>query len=233
MQHKNLLINILTFTFILFSLDTNVKAITAINLTSKPNPSASYTIVVDLSDCRLFLVNTATKKIVKSYPVACGKPSTPSPVGIWRIADKGMWANSFGTRWMGFDVTWGRYGIHGTNKPYSIGTASSQGCIRMYNKDVEDLYPKVSIGTTVIIYGGPYCLLYNKQRPLIPGNTGADVLVVQRILKQKGYYKDNLNGIYNDTTKKAILSFKADHKLHLSNEVNSQMYKLLGIVPFE
>lgn len=233
MQRKNLLFIFSTFIFILFSSHINVKSITAENSTSVSKSSSSYTIVVDLSDYRLFLINTETKKIIKSYPIACGKPATPSPVGTFKIVDKGVWANGFGTRWMGFNVPWGRYGIHGTNKPYSIGTASSQGCIRMHNNDVEDLYPKVRIGTTVIIYGGPCGLLYNTRRVLLPGNTGTDVLEVQRVLKQRGYYKGSLNGIYNDSTKEAVLSFKSDHKLHLSNEVDLQMYKLLDIVPFE
>ena len=32
------------------------------------------------------------------------------------------------------------YGIHGTQEPESIGTASSLGCLRMRNEDVEELY---------------------------------------------------------------------------------------------
>lgn len=49
----------------------------------------------------------------KVYPVAVGRPSTPSPVG---------------TRWMGLSIP--GYGIHGTNEPKSIGKAASHGCIR-------------------------------------------------------------------------------------------------------
>ncbi len=36
------------------------------------------------------------------------------------------------------------YRIHGTDAPWTIGTAVSKGCIRMYNQDVLDLYPRVS-----------------------------------------------------------------------------------------
>lgn len=43
------------------------------------------------------------------------------------------------------------YGIHGTNKPSSIGKAVSNGCIRMYNKDVIELFNIVPIGTVVKI----------------------------------------------------------------------------------
>jgi lipoprotein-anchoring transpeptidase ErfK/SrfK len=43
------------------------------------------------------------------------------------------------------------YRIHGSNEPETIGTAVSSGCFRMTNDDVEDLYKRVKIGTTVII----------------------------------------------------------------------------------
>jgi lipoprotein-anchoring transpeptidase ErfK/SrfK len=45
----------------------------------------------------------------------------------------------------------GEYAIHGTNAPSSIGGFVSYGCIRMYNKDVLDLYKRVSVGTRVIV----------------------------------------------------------------------------------
>ncbi len=43
------------------------------------------------------------------------------------------------------------YGIHGTNRPESIGTAASSGCFRMHNADVIDLYSRVSLGTPVVV----------------------------------------------------------------------------------
>lgn len=43
------------------------------------------------------------------------------------------------------------YRIHGTTNPESIGTASSNGCIRMVNEHVIDLYRRVPIGTTVVV----------------------------------------------------------------------------------
>lgn len=41
--------------------------------------------------------------------------------------------------------------IHGTNQPGSIGRAASYGCIRMHNRDVEDLFTRVGVGTPVIV----------------------------------------------------------------------------------
>ena len=43
------------------------------------------------------------------------------------------------------------YRIHGTDAPWTIGTAVSKGCIRMYNQDVLDLYPRANVGTKVTV----------------------------------------------------------------------------------
>ena len=43
------------------------------------------------------------------------------------------------------------YRIHGTDAPWTIGQAVSKGCIRMYNEDVLDLYPRVPVGTRVTV----------------------------------------------------------------------------------
>jgi lipoprotein-anchoring transpeptidase ErfK/SrfK len=45
----------------------------------------------------------------------------------------------------------GQYAIHGTNQPNSIGTFASYGCIRMYNKDIADLFERVNVGASVIV----------------------------------------------------------------------------------
>jgi lipoprotein-anchoring transpeptidase ErfK/SrfK len=45
----------------------------------------------------------------------------------------------------------GVYAIHGTNNPASIGHFVSHGCIRMYNRDIRELYQFVSIGTPVVV----------------------------------------------------------------------------------
>jgi lipoprotein-anchoring transpeptidase ErfK/SrfK len=43
------------------------------------------------------------------------------------------------------------YRIHGSNEPWTIGTAVSSGCIRMRNEDVMDLYERVKVGTRVVV----------------------------------------------------------------------------------
>lgn len=44
-----------------------------------------------------------------------------------------------------------QYRIHGTDKPESIGTDASSGCIRMHNADVMDLFNRVQVGAHVYV----------------------------------------------------------------------------------
>jgi len=48
-------------------------------------------------------------------------------------------------------LTGGEYAIHGTNRPESIGTYASYGCIRMFNDDVIDLFGRVQVGAEVVV----------------------------------------------------------------------------------
>ena len=48
------------------------------------------------------------------------------------------------------------YRIHGTDAPWTIGSAVSKGCIRLYNQDVLDLFPRVSIGAKVTVTWQPF-----------------------------------------------------------------------------
>ena len=88
--------------------------------------------------------------IFSTYPVAIGKPSTPTPTGDFKVINKiKNPGGALGSRWMQF--TWRQHGIHGTNQPQSIGHAVSLGCVRMYNHDVEVVYDRVKINTPIKI----------------------------------------------------------------------------------
>lgn len=220
---------ILTFIFF-FSLPVKAYRINRELVTLKDKSS----ILVDLNELKLFLINENTNEIIKSYPVACGKATTPSPIGTWRIVGKASnWGKGFGSRWMALNVPWGKYGIHGTNKPLTIGGAESLGCIRMLNKDVEDLYNRVDLGTTVVIYGGPYGLFINSFRTLIPGNRGSDVYEVQRKLKNAGYYPWNLDGVYQDNMKSQVIKFRKDNRLSITHNIDAEFYNKIGMKSFE
>lgn len=111
-------------------------------------------------------------KLSKSYGVATGQPAYPTPSGRFSIVNKQVnptwsvpnspWAgelagttvqggtasNPLKARWMGIV---NGVGIHGTGEEYSIGSRASHGCIRMRVADVIDLYPRIPVGTTVVI----------------------------------------------------------------------------------
>lgn len=89
---------------------------------------------------------------------------------------------------MGLNVPWGNFGIHGTLDPYSVGWASSHGCIRMNNDDVAELYNIVSIGTKVIIVNGVYREFGTGFRNLKSGMYGSDVMEIQKKLKELGFF---------------------------------------------
>lgn len=109
-----------------------------------------YRIEIDRNRRKLKLFDD--DRLVREYPVAVGKPSTPTPEGNWSIIDKALWGAQFGGHFMRLSVPWGVYGIHGTNKPWSIGQAVSHGCVRMYSSDAAELYNTVFVGTAVLIY---------------------------------------------------------------------------------
>ncbi|WDE95459.1 L,D-transpeptidase [Lentisphaera profundi] len=94
------------------------------------------------------------RKLFRYYKIGIGKDNR-TPVGVFMIKGKkrepswkgypfGHPENVLGSRWMRLtkisDGSNEGYGIHGTSEPESIGTASSLGCIRMKNEDVEELF---------------------------------------------------------------------------------------------
>jgi hypothetical protein len=134
---------------------------------------------------------------------------------------------------MGLNVPWGKYGIHGTNKPGSIGWAASHGCIRMRNQDVEELYQFVKVGMPVVIWGGPFGPFGNGFRNIMPGDRGADVYELQRLMKKKGYYPGWIDGIYGEGMKAYVLKFRRDYQLRQTHNIDDEFYKALGIELFE
>lgn len=109
-------------------------------------------------------------KLVRTFGVATGQPSFPTPVGAfeivtlqrnpWWYPPPSDWAadeepvppgpgNPLGTRWMGLSEPY--VGIHGTPDAASIGYSASHGCIRMRIPDAEWLFDHVKIGTPVFI----------------------------------------------------------------------------------
>jgi len=169
---------------------------------------------------------------IKRFPVGVGKSSTPSPLGEWKIAQKSLnWGNGFGTRWMGLNVPWGIYGIHGTDKPYSVGGSLSHGCIRMRNKDVEALYPLISVGTAVKIVENGQIFPKSFSAPTLREKAyGQNVVYLQSRLKEKGIMFDNADGRYGKMTVLAVKYYQIWHGLTPTGVADKETYRSLGMI---
>jgi lipoprotein-anchoring transpeptidase ErfK/SrfK len=109
-------------------------------------------------------------RLTHTYPIAVGMAGLQTPPGLHHILDKQVnpawhvphsaWAGSLAgkvippgpqdplvARWMAIDTVGD--GIHGTDEPWSIGSAASHGCIRMLVPDVIQLYSMTPLGTPV------------------------------------------------------------------------------------
>ncbi|MBE3599211.1 MAG: peptidoglycan-binding protein [Limnochordaceae bacterium] len=160
-----------------------------------------YWIIIDTHHLQLTLYKG--HDVVGRWPVAVGKPSTLTPVGEWRISHKDRdWGGGFGTRWMRIDVPWGIYGIHGTNKPWSIGTRASGGCIRMFNEDVEKLWEMVPRGTPVTIVG--VLPEASWDTPIEAGSDGWNVPVLQWALRDHGFPVGRADGKMGPETMRGV-----------------------------
>jgi lipoprotein-anchoring transpeptidase ErfK/SrfK len=118
-------------------------------------------IVVDVSQRRLTLYKSG--KATLTATVAVGSPSTPTPIGRFYVnqilvpADTtgpygpaAIGISAFSTVLTGW-VQGGPVAIHGTNEPWSIGHAVSNGCIRLPNPTLERVLRLTPAGTPVII----------------------------------------------------------------------------------
>jgi len=123
--------------------------------------TGKLSILVDKSQNILML--KSEDEIIKTYVVSTGKDNS-TPVGTFKIVTKlanptwfktgavvpaGSSENQLGTRWLGFDLP--GYGIHGTTEPQNLGKQITQGCVRMANSEVEELFMIVPQGTEVTI----------------------------------------------------------------------------------
>ncbi|MEO1147398.1 MAG: L,D-transpeptidase [Cyanobacteria bacterium J06638_22] len=145
---------------------TFVPAVAAMRELLAPLPDQVVQVVVDLSDRQTYVYQGTEQ--VAAYPVAIGMDGWETPVGRFQITDMQVdphWqhpitradippgpGNPLGSRWIAFlPMEEGVIGFHGTYQPELLGQAVSHGCIRMHNADIEALFEKVGMGTTVIV----------------------------------------------------------------------------------
>ena len=120
-------------------------------------------IVINIPSTTLYLYQG--DELIKEYRITVGRIDAPTPLGNFKVINKMInptWyppdgkdpippgpENELGTRWIGIDKP--HFGIHGTLKPQEIGKATSDGCVRLKNEDIEELYPLFSLKTPVEI----------------------------------------------------------------------------------
>ena len=131
-------------------------------------PAAPIVVKVDKSDRQLELTMNGNR--IKRYSVGVGRYGktpvgtfhtvvhqknpdwTPPSGGTVKFGDP---RNVLGTRWMSFEdkarPDLKGFGIHGTSERDSIGGETSNGCIRMLNEDVEEVFLLIPRGTKILI----------------------------------------------------------------------------------
>ena len=122
---------------------------------------AKFTIIIDKSQNLLTL--KSDEKVLKVYPTSTGADNC-TPTGTFTITNKlanpvwyttgavipaGSPDNILGSHWLGLSQA--GYGIHGTTQPESIGKYVTQGCVRLLNRDVEELFIILPLHTKVTI----------------------------------------------------------------------------------
>ncbi len=185
-----------------------------------------YKILIDVESSKLYLFENGT--LLKTYSCGGGKDTTPSPIGTWKIISKEEWGEGFGGNWLGLNVPWGQFGIHGTRIEYSVGWASSHGCIRMKNKDVSELYKIIPIGTEVVIVDGCYGVFGKGFRNLKSGMYGADVLEVQKKLKELGFFNETPNGTFGIKTEEAVKEYCKTNGISVQSVVTEDLLEHMG-----
>lgn len=178
--------------------------------------AAVNTITVNIPTRTIFF---ESKDIKKFYPIAVGKILSNTPLGYYHVISKLInpiwyppWGgkpvlpgpdNPLGYRWIGF---YSDYGIHGNNAPASIGTLASLGCIRMYEKDVEELFNVVRYGDAVNVV---YQTIFIKYSP----SSGKALFVYPDV------YKKGIN------TKSAIKKILDQNAINIAEERFDKLYK--------
>ncbi|MCT0199498.1 L,D-transpeptidase [Synechococcus sp. CS-1325] len=128
-------------------------------------------IVLELGKRTISLLDNG--KVIGSWPVAIGDPSTPTPTGSFKVRNKVVnpqyqstvsgkvnptrgAQGPLGDRWIGFHTTTkDQYGIHGTPTAWEWTVkgreAVSRGCVRMLTPHVRALFDQVEVGTPVVV----------------------------------------------------------------------------------
>lgn len=167
-------------------------------------PDVKEGIVLNLSELRLFYF--LDDGSVMSFPIGIGREGWLTPIGETSIAKKRRdptWTPTASIRkenpalpdvipagpnnplgQYALNLDWPSYAIHGTNRPNSVGTRSSHGCIRLYSEDIETLFHAVEVSTPVTIVDMPFKLGWQRGELFLevtPTQVQTDAIVKSQI----------------------------------------------------
>ena len=157
-------------------------------------PAVPWTgIVINLPELRLYYFPKGDEPVVETYPISIGRMDWGTPLGRTRVISKVVDPSWYPPQSIrdehaadnrplprvvpaGPDNPLGRhamrlaipgYLIHGTNRPAGVGMRVTHGCIRMFPEDIERLFEKVPLETTVHIINQPYKMGWGPQGELV------------------------------------------------------------------
>lgn len=134
-------------------------------------------IVVNIAEMRLFFFSHDRPEIVTTFPIGIGDQGKETPVGTFTVIEKirdPAWyvpesirkeqpdlpavvppgpENPMGSHALRLSKR--TVLIHGTNRPWGIGSRVSHGCIRLYQEDIAQLFGMIRRGARVVIVHQP------------------------------------------------------------------------------
>jgi len=124
------------------------------NFITATEKKENYKVLVDVDECRLELYQDNKK--IRDFKVATGESRAETPLGKYNILKKENWGGKFAGTYLQFlknldenGKDQGGWGIHGTDKLWSLGYLLSNGCIRMYPGDAAYLKKTLPVGTEI------------------------------------------------------------------------------------
>ena len=157
-------------------------------------PAVPWTgIVINLPELRLYYFPKGDEPVVETYPISIGRMDWGTPLGRTRVISKVVDPSWYPPQSIrdehaadnrplprvvpaGPDNPLGRhamrlaipgYLIHGTNRPAGVGMRVTHGCIRMFPEDIERLFERIPLETTVHIINQPYKMGWGPQGELV------------------------------------------------------------------
>jgi L,D-transpeptidase ErfK/SrfK len=154
-----------------------------------PEMPAPAGIVVNLPEFRLYVFPADEPESVLTFPIGIGDLGNDTPVGTYTVTEKIVnpaWHvpesirkgkpelpkvvppgpdNPMGSHALRLSA--GSVLIHGTDRPWSIGTRSSHGCLRLYPEDIVRLFKLVNLGTRVSIVNQPVKVVVNDEKVFV------------------------------------------------------------------